>query len=623
MSDTPYLRTEFKITAHVKHRQSGNTTIFKDVVSVASTFALNSIPTCTLQLATGREVSDGTPATIHTALPRLEPRDRVVVKLEVTRKDDDGRTDDPTIVSGLKTGKYIIFDGFYAGTGYQRSNNNATYTMHLVHWIDDLNCSSILNGDWSPSTPADLAQAASRLALSELTGGAQAQGQKSGDGALAINLIDKYRDGDGNIIGPAKMEEDLWEKSIKQIFLNFTELHIPSLQNGPQQPSTEEDPPEGLDDVNPVPGWKPNNNNQAAIGALNRMPGKAANLPTELRAKLPLDLTGLTSGENSVMLGMCAHDGLCRIIANGIGHNTFWSSLVGEIAPAFLFAVSPSVEFAQVVPFFPSLNKEYITVTGEEYNYANFNANCATMLSQVIVYHPSQTNSGVVQGGKQTPIKSFKRSAGRYPENDETDHHWGVKLVRHPPAWLRNVAPSPAWVRDSALHTKAGSTTDPGQGNEENAELKITPEKARAEIENKISTVDGDDLNVFSRFACHVYKSAILGQRYGEMSGKLRFDIAPGSILKIDPPTTAIGEEKKAMFGAVVQVAYSIDAEQHTAGTSFSLSHLRTEDENDISKTVNKTHFVGSRAPLYKEAAGSPWPGGPLVVGQEPSGGGV
>ena len=621
MSNVPYLRTEFKLSAHVKHRQSGQTTIFKDVVSIASTFALNSIPTCTLQLATGKEVSGANKtATIHDALDKLEPRDRVVVKLEIIRKDEDGRTDDPVIVSGLKTGKYIIFDGYYAGIGYQRSNNNATYTMHLVHWLDDLNCSSIINGDWSPGAPSDLAQCASRLALSALTGGSQAAANKSADGAIATNTVDIYRDGANNIIGPAKMEDDLWEKVIKEIFLRFGKLNLPLFQKESGQVSEEEDPPTGLEDVvsPPVRGWKPNNNNAAAIGALNRMPGKAEELDPQFRAKLPLDLTGLNNGEPATMLTLCAHDGICRIISNGIGHNTFWSSLVGEIAPSFLFAVSPSVEFAQVIPFFPGLHKEYVTITGEEYNYANFNANCATMLNQIVVFYPSQSTSGAAMGGKINPVLSYNNPVGFYPNKTELDHHWGVKLCRHPPSWLRNVSPSPAWVRDTVLHAPAGSAVDPGNGNETNAELKMRPEEATDVVHTKTSTVDGKALNVFSRFAAHWYKSAILGQRYGELSGKLRFDIAPGSILKIDPPITAIGKEKKAMFGAVVQVSYVIDAEQHSAGTSFSLSHLRTEDENDINKTVNKTHFVGTRAPLYSEKEGSPWPGGPLVVGQEP-----
>jgi hypothetical protein len=74
------------------------------------------------------------------------------------------------------------------------------------------------------------------------------------------------------------------------------------------------------------------------------------------------------------------------------------------------------------------------------------------------------------------------------------------------------------------------------------------------------------------------------------------------------------------MHGAVVQVSFAINAEQHTAGTSFSFSHIRTNKENNINDSVSKIHYVGSRAPIYKDnpSDGAPWPGGPLVIGQEP-----
>jgi len=68
-----------------------------------------------------------------------------------------------------------------------------------------------------------------------------------------------------------------------------------------------------------------------------------------------------------------------------------------------------------------------------------------------------------------------------------------------------------------------------------------------------------------------------------------------------------------------VQVSFVINAETHTAGTSFSLSHLRTQEENNINDSTSRKHYVSRRAPIYKdERPGAPWPGGPLVIGQEP-----
>jgi hypothetical protein len=166
------------------------------------------------------------------------------------------------------------------------------------------------------------------------------------------------------------------------------------------------------------------------------------------------------------------------------------------------------------------------------------------------------------------------------------------------------------------MYTPGRSTARPQKGNKTNPEAKMSHQEVeKVYKDDSKDSVDGENLNIYDRFACHWYKSAILGQRYGELSGKLRFDIAPGSIVKVKPPINEIGKSNTPMYGAVVQVSFVINAEQHTAGTSFALSHVRTEKENDIKNTTSKKHYVGTVAPIYKdEPPGSPWPGGPLAV---------
>jgi hypothetical protein len=627
MSD-PFIRTEFKLTA-IFTRKGNEIFRFRDIVGMSATFALNSIPTCTLDVATGIEVRDEKPATIHDVVDRLEPRDRCVVELEI--KSTDGRMEAP-ITNGMKDGKYIVFDGYYAGIGYQRSHNNCTYTIHLIHWLDDLNCSSMLNGDWSQGTQQDVAQVASSIVLSDLLGGGgtnldPGQMPPGGFGARIGPMIDsKYPTDDaggGIIVTPKNMSEDLWEKVIKRIFEAITLLKHPRLQCQDPEKSSPEKPPDSDAKNKPEHGREPGSNNEAAWNALRRMPG---NVPAKYKATLPLNLTGLDSGEPHIYMGISAHDGLSRMILDGMGYNTIWSKLVGDIAPSFLFAISPCVDFAQAIPFFPGLSKKgktpYVTITGEEYNYANFNANCAHMLSGIIIHWaPQGDGAQAVIGGRVPSEHGYCLPAGMYPIDDaDYKHHWGNILVRDPPAWLANPVYTIGYTRDNELDTRHGSTAWPQEGNEENPEAKHKHRKVEKQyLEESKDKVDEKNLNVYDRFACHWYKSGILGQRYGELSGKLRFDIAPGSIVKINPPMTAIGKENTAMYGAVVQVSFAINAEQHTAGTSFSLSHLRTEKENDVNEYNSKVHYVSERAPVYLDnKPGCPWPGGPLIVGQEP-----
>lgn len=612
MSNEPFIRTEFELTAKFKHRKGGETE-FKDIVAMSATFALNAIPTCTLDVATGIEVRTEEKATIHDMIDKLQPRDRCTVFLTI--KSTEGRMDKP-IINGMKDGKYIVFDGYYAGIGYQRAHNNCSYTIHLIHWLDDLNCSSMLNGDWSQNVPHDLAQVASSIVIADLTGGS-GSGSRGGTGARAVPMIDYKRPDEkasGVIVTQKNMEKDLWEEVIKKIFRGITNMQHPALQckQPPKDKGKEQGP--NKDGVQADELGKPGYNNKAAWAALERIPGKA---PAKYKAKLPLNLKGFAKDDPHVYLSLSAHEGLCRMILDGMGYNTIWSKLIGDLAPSFLFAISPSVEYAQAIPFFPGLNKHHVEITGEEYNYANFNANCANMISSIVIYWAPQGDaSGVGAGGKRTAKHGYCFPAGQYPKKDKDyEEHWGNILVRDPPAWLANPVYTQGYTRDNHVDARARSSAHPQNGNKKNPEAKEAHNEVEDTYLNKSKDeFDDADLNVYDRFACHWYKSAILGQRYGELSGKLRFDIAPGSIVKIMPPITAIGKENTAMYGAVVQVSFVINTEQHTAGTSFALSHLRTEKENDISDSTSKKHYVGSRAPIYKdEPPGSPWRGGPLA----------
>jgi hypothetical protein len=57
--------------------------------------------------------------------------------------------------------KFVVFDGYYAGIGYQRSAGDyANYTVQLVHWLDDLNTASMANPNFLPGAPYDLSEAA-------------------------------------------------------------------------------------------------------------------------------------------------------------------------------------------------------------------------------------------------------------------------------------------------------------------------------------------------------------------------------------------------------------------------------------------------------------------------------
>jgi hypothetical protein len=138
-----------------------------------------------------------------------------------------------------------------------------------------------------------------------------------------------------------------------------------------------------------------------------------------------------------------------------------------------------------------------------------------------------------------------------------------------------------------------------------------TPEAAQRELV---------DSNALSRFAEHYFKTEVLSQRFGELSGKLRFDIAPGSVVQIetppDDPTKRNREvtPEDSVYATVIQVSFVINAEKAAAGTSFVLSHLRSYGENtELQYTRCENCGGADRPPLYSK----PWFGGPLAIKKE------
>ena len=543
----PYVRSEFKVKAKIGGY------VFEDVVAISATFGLNSIPNASLQVASGTCVQDGKIATIHEALGNIRNREKAIVTLTVIT--NDGQTN-----KMMEDGEYVIFEGYYSGMGYQRSNTNATYTIHLLHWIDDLNCSSMLNGNWFQGVPHDLAQGASNYSVG--TGG-------TGIGQVNFTPLIELQP---KLFQKGNLTDDMWKLSIKPMFQAIANMQHVTIQEGVDKLDTADDAGEG------------GATNRAALRALARMPGG----PNP--ASLPLAVDDV----NNVVIHYSVQTGITHLITNAMGYSSFWSKLVGELGAAFLFGISPSAEFANVIPYFGGLRRYWKEIKADEYNYASFNCNSANLIESVNIFYAQQSLAGNTVGSRPAgaPISYFF-PWGVYPPFGDRDLR-GQILVRDPPSWIANPAPQAPCTPRTTL-TEVGDAWEPQVGPPDLPSGVLSASDAEKNVKQS---------SILNRFAEHWYKSTILGQRAGELSGKLRFDIAPGSTIKINPPSTAIGATEESMFATVTQVSFVINAEQHVAGTSFSLINIRNRREQTDNKLTNVS------PPLYKKG----WPGGPLAV---------
>ena len=550
-NDDPYLSAKFRVWAEFTTAAAGKI-VFNDIVAVSASFALNTIPTASLVVAVGRNAITGKAATIHDAKDKIGPRDKVIVKLEIIPgAGDTGR---------LASGTYTIFDGFFIGIGYQRSENQANYTLNLVHWVDDLNNSSGINGNWFPGVPHDYAQKSLTDAAGNTSAGAGPTCKFNQDIPTLTNV-----------------KTDLWELVLKPMFTALAGFSGRLLQ-----------------DSNPnVTG------NSAALAALKRMPGKAKD---KYYKPLGMNLDDITSQNFQSSLSQY----LSASINDSFAQNSFWAKLVAEYTGQFLFALSPAVDWVLPIPFCAGLrwkdDSKAKLIRASEYNYASFNANMSQIIESVdILYgHGSATGLELLTRNPSPTRPSYYTPAASWPPIKDTDpgadeFKRGLKLFKQAPEWLSHMDPT----------TLRGWSTVGG------ARHAATPDRADnvADDLDDTGTAYKQIRTVVESYAKQFYLTEVLQQRYGELSGPIRFDIAPGSIVKIATPARDKELEDRKnptefVIASVISVSYVINAERAIAGTSFSIAHTKTEKEVKAG-----SYYSADLPPLYSNA----WYNGPLA----------
>jgi hypothetical protein len=568
MASDPYVTAKFKVWAVVS-TDTGDIR-FDDIVSVSATFALNSIPTASLIVAVGYNPISKEYATIHSAKAKMQPRDRVVVKLTVTEGVGD--------TSKLKAGTYTIFDGYFVGIGYQRSSNHANYVLNITHWLDDLNNSSAINGNWFPGVPYDYAQNAAATRLGTTTTGIGA--------APAITRAFTTR---------TNITTDLWGKVIKPLFVKVAGFSGGLVEAADTNLQT----------------------NAAAKAALDRMPGVEALGKGYYK---PLKFQLKDGGGMNLEGSFAAY--FTQTLGTSFAHNSFWSKLITEYAAQFLFAVSPAVKWALPIPFCAGLRwrEGGKIISADEYNYASFNSNMSQMIESVTITYPvtSPTNLGSpISPPPNAAQIGYYRPYTTYPDPRETPNtetakqrRRGLRLFKLTPTWAAQTSPGPTTANYSG--TDAVPAVAPA-----NPQKNLPPAGASGAQVVPGTTASAAVRGTIDRFAQQWFITEVLQQRYGELSGPLRFDIAPGSVVKIATPARdrilerAPDNPAEYVVASIMSVSYVINAERATAGTSFAIAHTKTEYEATLS------NYSVVAPPLYTATQpGDPddgWHDGPLA----------
>jgi hypothetical protein len=525
-----------------------------EVAQFSMAFACNEVPVAVCLLATGRNARTLKAAQINREAISLKQMLPATVTFSPAREYDQ-HVDWPA-------GPRTIFDGFFTGIAFRKVYGKITAVANLVHWTAALGFSSCVTALGHPGNPTQFTYAAVSGVPNHVGAAANYTSLHSYAQLLGVNLTD-----------------DVWG-SIKDMFCELANL-----------PATV---------VGRCSGDGVGVFNNAALAALSRFEGGSNDCALDRIWSKQLAMVGADVGG---IIGKVMAEAISNEALRNYTGTTFWDKLVLGFCPMFGMAVVPLVDTALVIADTPALG----AVPGDQEvfpvwkNIPTTDYDSIDMSAEL--HHPLRGVATLTDWEAQTFVNVENRAdldllIGGCFIADSVEPGDGVMLYVPPPPWLQMLKYQPEVVTgstDGLTEGTAGKTAttplDPPGG---------------------AHTVGIDPSDFYNRYSHLVYVSHMLRGRNGTLSGKLRFDIAPGSIIQIQPKSELHlgGEDALAvpLFACVSRVTCTINAEAGAAGTAFDLSHVRTLDENTEARSMVTEH------PLFGDAIhGRGGHGAPLI----------
>lgn len=539
-----------------------------DIVQISSDFALNTIPTAVITLALGikADESDSVGSKGRATSVNDKFLFRNTVKVFATSVIQD---ESPDLLAFDKTvpgfDKKLIFSGYVAGFGFQRTPSSSVLTISAEHWLADLAAATMLSSATHSATPADLQRSALYREPTTVE-----NTSKGGPTLMGSSWIGAATGGESNVCN------DLWETGIKSILLaasksqNLADLH---------------------GDANVFGGGEAGCQLEEAKDALNKVAESALNKITSLNAKLSIKL----SDASSLNVGKGIFADLSSLYLENLAGQTMWDCLIA-CSGNYMFAVAPSIDMAQVVPYCPTIStgRAFKTITADQISSINISGDCPRTLRGVALVVP-QEGTPLVDASEGAswpggvPVAKVQLGGAYISPAAKCK---GVVLFKHPPGWL---CPSHDWFEPSPLPV---DTT-------------ISPKEPGT---NSASKEDNKILSIRDSYAKALFGVEVTKGRQGTISGPLRFDIGVGSFIAFELPEETHSSSyivvplmpsastDRYFYGTVVRVSFVIDSNSATSSTTYTVAHVRTHAEE------NNKDFVMAEHPIYNTT----WIGGDL-----------
>ena len=520
--------------------ESGGGVKFK-VSQVTTSFPINGIPQATVMLAVGRDTRNpDTRAAVHENSKILKSMNvaKVYGSFQGQYKPDKDWPD--------SDGEpFLLFDGYLSGFSYRKLNGKVYAVVNINHWLIDLTMTSVLTDGVHPASPSDLRNYA--IGPSSQLQGTGSGGKKGNAFLLGYEYFDDMLE---------TLDTDLWQ-SIRTILNGLSENEFLSNRFKTERQLVE------LDDIS---------ENGRAKKALDRIEGPEYEFGAALE---------LVVSDSDGPIGVKAIDTLAKTSLESIKHNTTWDLLVGSILPMFGLELHPGIDKAIITPSLPAYRDSlWRVVEPNEFISIDTTAAIPKPVRGVMVYGGLAGDTDPLLGSEAV-TNGVVGMAGHGTKGS-------VILIR-PPAWLSEL---------SAVPGQASETSGQKEGEDLPTSGNPVPEiKTKTVVDDEVLT---EVQEIMDKYADMVYVQSVLRGRTGTLTGRLRYDIAPGSHIKIEgSPEKFLGGEDElggAVYAQVNRVTVSINADgpSPSASTAFGLSYVRSEEENADDATSLPEH------PYYK-----------------------
>lgn len=536
------------------------------VLSGTLNWALSTIPTATISVSLGRNVLNGTAVDMDRLVGHVRQTTPIAIYMRIRPQySSTGEIIDewPTLNGDYA---YIkVFEGRLVGMGTTRSRTQASAELHIKHWLDDLDFSSAITRQTNQVTTEMLNANASYLTSDGV-----------GSGFLPRTMAAEY-------FTPGNAQDDLWGSSFMPWLRRICALDALS-SSAAAVPGTNAEALNAVSRIEPILVVDPNNPTVPPV------PTYYFGVP------LRLENGGVVSGANSLCTAIAEDVALTG--SDGMMATSLWGKML-QWAAEYKFAVVPMVETAAIVPFTAGQRVHWATIYGQEYSQISISAELPRAIRGVRLFGGVGAPTGLMAGLSAGNAGALPLFAGGY---DNPDFPSGMLRFQNAPRWAANVAAPSAYGSAVLLPPSPGANTMfPGAG---------PPPTVPAP-----GDINQQAAGLWDSYARAVYINEVLRYRTASIQGKLRFDIAPGSTVRVQVVAEKFVRQQlgvsldDVIFGEVLRVTCHFDSESMQASTAFQLANIRSAEENGLESLSTAAH------PFYSV----PWVGAPLCAGTLPS----